>query len=108
MLDEAAIDALADAKAEIGGKLKALFGDGFDTKGKTIPEIRRMAVARKFGDVSVKDKSDDYVEARFDAMIADSKAPAMAATIACTRRAPLTVLTSPPVQPWPWHGSPGR
>lgn len=74
VLDEAAIDALADAKAELGGKLKAIFGDTVETKGKSISEIRRMAVARKFGDASVKDKSDDYVEARFDAMIGDSKA----------------------------------
>lgn len=82
VLDEAAIDALADAKAELGGKLKAIFGDTVETKGKSISEIRRMAVARKFGDASVKDKSDDYVEARFDAMIGDAKAASPVQTFA--------------------------
>lgn len=72
VLDEAAIDALADAKAALGEKCRAIFGD-FDTKGKSLAEIRRAAVQKKFGDAAVKDKSDDYVEARFDAMTVDSK-----------------------------------
>lgn len=75
VLDEATIDALADAKAEIVAKTKALLGDSWaDTRGKSLTDIRRMAVAKKFGDAAVKDKSDDYVEARFDAMVADVKA----------------------------------
>jgi hypothetical protein len=39
-----------------------------DYSGKTIPEIRRTAVASRLGDSAVKDKSDDYVWALFDRM----------------------------------------
>lgn len=74
IVDESKIDALADAKAEVVGKAKAVLGDKLpDTKGKSVADIRRAAVAAKFGDAAVADKSDDYVEARFDAMTADAK-----------------------------------
>lgn len=74
VVDQSKIDALADAKAEVVGKAKAVVGDKLpETKGKSAAEVRRMAVATKFGDAAVKDKSDDYVEARFDAMTADAK-----------------------------------
>jgi hypothetical protein len=72
VVDQATIDALADAKAEVVAKAKAVVGDKLgDTKGKTVAEVRRMALdAAK---IDVADKSDDYVEARFDALTADSK-----------------------------------
>lgn len=72
VVDQAAIDALADAKAEVVAKAKAVVGDKLgDTKGKTVAEVRRMALdAAK---IDVAGKSDDYVEARFDALTADSK-----------------------------------
>lgn len=74
VIDASQIDALADAKAEVVAKAKAVIGDKLpDTKGKTVPEVRRMAVAAKFGDAAIADKSDDYVEARFDALTADAK-----------------------------------
>jgi hypothetical protein len=74
VVDAAQLDALADAKADVVGKAKAVLGDKLpDTKGKTVADVRRMAVAAKFGDAAVNDKSDDYVEARFDAMTADAK-----------------------------------
>lgn len=73
VVDQAAIDAMADAKAEVVAKAKAVVGDKLpDTKGKTVAEVRRMALdAVK---IDVADKSDDYVEARFDALTADAKA----------------------------------
>lgn len=75
IVDETKIDELADAKAEVVGKAKAVLGDKMpETKGKSIADVRRAAVAAKFGDAAVTDKSDDYVEARFDAMTADAKA----------------------------------
>lgn len=72
VVDQAAIDALADAKAETVAKAKAVCGDKLgDTAGKTVNEVRRMALdAAK---IDVADKSDDYVEARFDALTADAK-----------------------------------
>jgi len=72
VVDQATIDALADAKAEVVAKAKAVVGDKLgETKGKTVAEVRRMALdAAK---IDVADKSDDYVEARFDALTADSK-----------------------------------
>lgn len=74
VVDAEKIDALADAKAEVVGKAKAVLGDKLpETKGKSIADVRRAAVAAKFGDEAVADKSDDYVEARFDAMTADVK-----------------------------------
>ena len=72
VVDQAAIDALADAKAETVAKAKAVCGDKLgDTAGKTVTEVRRMALdAVK---IDCADKSDDYVEARFDALTADAK-----------------------------------
>lgn len=75
VVDEAKIDQLADAKAEVVGKAKAVLGDKMpETAGKSIADIRRATVAAKFGDAAVTDKSDDYVLARFDAMTEDAKA----------------------------------
>lgn len=72
VVDQAAIDALADAKAEVVAKAKAVVGDKLgETKGKTVAEVRRMALDAAAIDVT--DKSDDYVEARFDALTADAK-----------------------------------
>lgn len=72
-VDQAKIDALADAKAAVVAKAKAVCGDKLgDTSGKTVPEVRRMALDAR--GIDTKDKSDDYVEARFDALTADVKA----------------------------------
>ncbi|MGL4640514.1 MAG: DUF2213 domain-containing protein [Shewanella sp.] len=85
VIDEAKIDALADAKAEVVAKAKALLGDKLgDIKGKSIADIRRTAVAKQFGDTAVTDKSDDYVEARFDAM-SDAKADPLRSVISDQR-----------------------
>lgn len=76
VVDQATIDALADAKAEVVAKAKAVVGDKLgDTKGKTVAEVRRMALDAAAIDVA--DKSDDYVEARFDALTADAKAASL-------------------------------
>jgi hypothetical protein len=74
VVDEATIDARAAEKADVLAKAKAVLGDKApDFAGKPIADIRRMTVAAKIGDVAVKDKSDDYVEARFDGLTADDK-----------------------------------
>jgi len=72
VVDQVTIDALADAKAAVVEKAKTVCGDKLpDTAGKTVAEVRRMACDAK--GISVADKSDDYVEARFDALTADAK-----------------------------------
>jgi hypothetical protein len=72
VVDQAAIDALADAKADVVAKAKAVCGDKLpDTAGKTVAEVRRMACDAK--GIATADKSDDYIEARFDALTADVK-----------------------------------
>lgn len=88
VLSDSQIDALIDAKAEVTAKVNSILGDALgNLKGKSVADIRRMAVAKKFGDAAVADKSDDYVEARFDAMTADTnKAPLF-------NHSPITVVT---------------
>lgn len=72
VVDQAAIDKLANDKADVVSRAKAVCGDKLpDTAGKTVAEVRRMACDAK--GVDVKDKSDDYIEARFDALTADTK-----------------------------------
>tara|TARA_R100000365_G_scaffold3686_1_gene13491 strand:+ start:3578 stop:4612 length:1035 start_codon:yes stop_codon:yes gene_type:complete len=72
VVDQAQIDALADAKADTVAKAKAVCGDKLpDTAGKTVGEVRRMALDAK--GIDCTDKSDDYIEARFDALTADAK-----------------------------------
>lgn len=67
VVDQAQIDALADAKAAVVADAKKIAGDKLgDTAGKTVADVRRMALDAK--GIDVKDKSDDYVEARFDAL----------------------------------------
>jgi len=67
-LTDAQLDALVTARADIIGKAKAIVAD-FKADGLSIPAIRRAVVVAKLGDAAVKDKSDDYVEARFDLLV---------------------------------------
>lgn len=71
-LDDAKLDALVTARADVIGKAKAIVAD-VKTEGLSIPAIRRATVVAKLGDAAVKDRSDDYVEARFDLLAADVK-----------------------------------
>ncbi len=69
VVDQAQIDALANAKADVVGKAKTLLGDKApDFAGKTVADVRRETVRLIKGDAAVADKSDDYVEARFDGL----------------------------------------
>lgn len=71
-IDDAKLDALATARADVIGKAKSIVAD-VKTDGISVPAIRRSVVAAKLSDTAIKDKSDDYVEARFD-MYADEAA----------------------------------
>jgi hypothetical protein len=69
VVDQAKIDQLADAKAAVVADAKKIAGDKLgDTAGKSVADVRRMACAAVLGDAAVKDKSDDYIEARFDTL----------------------------------------
>ena len=71
-VDQAQIDALADAKAAVVAKAKQVCGDKLPgTAGKSVVEVQRMALDAK--KIDVADKSDDYVQARFDALTEDTK-----------------------------------
>lgn len=67
VVDQSKIDALADEKAAVVADAKAIAGAKLgDTKGKTVSEVRRMALDA--AGIVTTDKSDDYVEARFDGL----------------------------------------
>ena len=79
VIDQAQIDALADAKAAVVADAKKLVGDKLPSMaGKSVADVRRAALTIKLGDAATADKSDDYVAARFDAAVegltADSNA----------------------------------
>lgn len=70
VIDQTQIDALADAKAAVVADAKKLIGDKLgDTAGKSVADVRRMALVAKLGDAAITGKSDDYVSARFDAAL---------------------------------------
>jgi hypothetical protein len=69
VVDQAKIDELADAKAAVVADAKKIAGDKLgETAGKSVAEVRRMACVAVLGDAALKDKSDEYVEARFDTL----------------------------------------
>lgn len=70
VMDAAALDAAVTARADLIAKAKTVADQ--DYAGKSEAEIRKMAVAKKFGDAAIAGKSDDYVSARFDIAVEDS------------------------------------
>jgi hypothetical protein len=70
-MDAAKLDKLVADRADLLAKAKAVVSD-FDGKGLTDADIRRKVVATKIGDAAVKDRSDDYVAARFDILVEDA------------------------------------
>ena len=67
---EASLDArLAERQAVIDAATKVA-GKAIDAKGKTTADIRRAAVVAALGDAAVKDRSDEYVTASFDTLVA--------------------------------------
>lgn len=68
----AALDKLVADRADVSAKAKALVKD-FDVSNKSLEDIRRGVVIAKLGDAAIKDKSDAYIEARFDALCQDVK-----------------------------------
>ena len=70
VMDAATLDAAVAARSDLIASAKKVAD--LDYTGKSEAEIRKLAVAKKFGDAAIADKSDAYVEARFDIAVADS------------------------------------
>lgn len=76
-------DAQIDAKVKERGDLVSLargIVDG-DYAGKSAPEIRKAVVQAKCGDAAVKDRSDAYIEARFEILADEAKKDPVRAAI---------------------------
>lgn len=63
------LDARVETRAKVVSDSKRLMGKTYCTDGKTNTEIRREVVADRV-ETDITDKSDDYVEARFDSLTA--------------------------------------
>jgi hypothetical protein len=70
VLTDGQIDARVKARADLIGNAKTIVDA--DYNGKTEAEIRKVAVVAMLGDAAVKDKSDAYIEARFEVMLEDA------------------------------------
>ena len=66
-LSDEQIDQRVADRAELLSNAKLL--NDVDYKGKSDNEIRSAVVAAKFGDAAVTDKSEAYIEARFDTLV---------------------------------------
>lgn len=64
-LDAAALDKLVAGRAALVSTAKAIAKD-VKTDGLSDDDIRKAVVVAKVGDAAVKDKSTDYINARFD------------------------------------------
>jgi len=73
VMDEAALDKRVQDRAELIGKAKLIAKD-LDTTGVSDAGIRKATVAAKLGDAAIKDKSEAYIDARFDILTEDSEA----------------------------------
>ncbi len=71
VLSDAALDARVQARADLVATAKALHDA--DYAGKSDAEIRKAVVVAKFGDAAVKDKSEAYIDARFDILADEAK-----------------------------------
>jgi len=65
VLDGAALDALVAKRAGLVATAKAI-APAVKADGLSDADLRRAVVVAKVGDAAVKDRSDDYITARFD------------------------------------------
>ena len=72
VMDAEALDKAVTERADLIGKAKSI-ADA-DYTGKSPADIRKAAVVAKLGDEAIKDKSDAYIEARFDVLCEDADA----------------------------------
>lgn len=72
VLTDAALDAKVKERADLMTTAKAIADQ--DYTGKSADDIRKSAVVAKLGDAAIKDKSAEYIAARFDILAEDAKA----------------------------------
>lgn len=70
VLDDAAIDKRVQERADLIATAKSVADQ--DYSGMSVDQIRAKAVSTKLGDAAIKDKSVEYVNARFDILAEDS------------------------------------
>jgi uncharacterized protein len=66
--DTARFDAAVTERVDLEGKARAILGAKYDTKGKTNRDLQLAVIRHDSKDFSDKDRSDDYVAARFDSI----------------------------------------
>lgn len=71
VLTDAALDARVQARADLIGKAKMVAKD-VATAGLSDAAIRKAAVVAALGDAAIADKSDAYIDARFDILAEDA------------------------------------
>ncbi|CAH2606153.1 conserved protein of unknown function (plasmid) [Rhodovastum atsumiense] len=90
--DVAAFDAAIAARSALIDSARKLLGSDYAFAGKTEADIRRAAVAKRLGDKAVDGRSDDYVVAAFDTLVASAAAaPPDPVRDAIRTQAPVTV-----------------
>ncbi|MBP2238096.1 hypothetical protein J2Z31_004623 [Sinorhizobium kostiense] len=70
ILSDADLDKRVTARADLVAKAKGLAKD-VKTEGLSDAAIRKAVVVAKIGDAAVADKSDAYIDARFDMLVED-------------------------------------
>ncbi|MDX0510631.1 DUF2213 domain-containing protein [Sinorhizobium medicae] len=71
ILSDADLDKRVQARADLVTKAKVLAKD-VKTEGLSDAAIRKAVVVAKLGDAAVADKSDAYIDARFDMLVEDA------------------------------------
>lgn len=66
------VDKLVAERSELVGKVKAIDGK-IDPTGKSDAELRRAAVASRFGDADIKDAPDAEINGMFKAIVSSQK-----------------------------------
>ncbi|TPM39593.1 DUF2213 domain-containing protein [Mesorhizobium sp. B2-3-4] len=71
VLSDADLDKRVAARADLISKAKAIAKD-VKTDGLSDAAIRKAAVSAKLGDAAIADKTDAYIDARFDILVEDA------------------------------------
>lgn len=93
VLDADTLDQRVADRAKLVGDAKRLVPD-FDASAKTDSEIKRGVVQAKCGDVAVKDKSDAYIDARFDALLEADPADTVRDSVLTEKRSDGSTMTA--------------
>lgn len=76
--DAAAFDAALASRMACADEAARVFGDGFDPRGKSEAEMRRLAVSKRLGDAVAASMDDAAIGGAFRALVASAPAQAAA------------------------------